>query len=208
MNGQQNGELRLFDDAFESNITAEPSTFAEPDEADEPGDRDDDFSVIVERSARRRRTVGAQMVGGVLKVVVPSWMSRAEEDHWVDVMTGRFRRKMSTDRIDLGDRSLSLARRHDLSRPREIKWSDDMRSRWGSCTPGTGTIRISSRIAKFPDWVIDYVIVHELAHLEVGDHSDAFWRIVHRYPKAERAIGYLIAKSGDDGDSEDRAGSG
>ena len=75
-----------------------------------------------------------------------------------------------------------------------------MLSRWGSCTPGTGTIRISTRIAKFPDWVVDYVLVHELAHLEVADHSEAFWKVVRRYPKAERAIGYLIAKSGSDDD--------
>jgi predicted metal-dependent hydrolase len=161
---------------------------------------DDPFTVVVERSKKRRRTVGAQLVGEVLKIVVPSWMSRAEEDHWVDVMTGRFRRKVSTDRIDLDERATTLSRRHDLPRPREIRWSDEMLSRWGSCTPGTGTIRISTRIAKFPDWVVDYVLVHELAHLEVADHSEAFWKVVRRYPKAERAIGYLIAKSGSDDD--------
>jgi predicted metal-dependent hydrolase len=77
-----------------------------------------------------------------------------------------------------------------------------MRTRWGSCTPSQSTIRISTRLAPFPDWVVDYVIVHELAHLEVSGHNDDFWRLVHRYPKAERAIGYLIAKSGD-GDEVD-----
>ena len=63
-----------------------------------------------------------------------------------------------------------------------------------------GTIRISSRVAGFPAWVLDYLLVHELAHLVVGDHSPAFWEVVNRYPKAERARGYLIAKSGDDED--------
>ena len=156
------------------------------------------FTVQVERSARRKRTVGAQLQGNVLRVVVPSWMTRAEENHWVGVMSGRFRRKQSTDRIDLRARAAQLARRHDLRRPKEIRWSDDMLSRWGSCTPGTATVRISSRLAAFPDWVLDYVLVHELAHLEVPDHSDAFWRLANRYPKAERAIGFLIAKSGDE----------
>ena len=191
-------ELRLFDDLADDARASPPEP--PPPVVAEPST--DPFAVRVERSARRRRTVGAVMVGDVLKVMVPSWMSRAEEDHWVGVMTGRFRRKMSTDRIDLTSRAASLGRRHDLPRPTEIRWSDDMTSRWGSCTPTTGTVRISSRIATFPDWVIDYVIVHEIAHLRVPDHSDAFWRLVDRYPKAERAIGFLIAKSGHDEDTD------
>jgi len=141
--------------------------------------------------------VGAQLNGEVRTITVPSWMSRAEESHWVDTMSARFLRKRSADRIDLRDRATTLARRHDLGRPREITWADDMTSRWGSCTPGTRSIRISTRLAAFPAWVVDYVIVHELAHLDRSDHSAAFWKLVHRYPKAERAIGYLIAKSND-----------
>lgn len=155
------------------------------------------FRVEVTRSAKRRRTVGAQLVGPVLRLAIPSWMSAAEEAHWVDEMSARFRRKLSADRVDLADRAVTLARRLDLSRPREIRWADDMTTRWGSCTPSSGTIRISTRIAAFPDWVIDYVIVHELAHLDVPGHGDDFWQLVHRFPRAERAIGYLMAKSGD-----------
>ena len=205
------GDLRLFDDDFTDGFgdgfrdgfgdgahRVAPPAPIEPDVGEVSVADDEPFVVEIERSARRKRTVGAQLVGGVLTVVVPTWMSRAEEDHWVDVMSGRFRRKLSADRVDLGDRALTLSRRHDLPRARDIRWSDDMLKRWGSCTPTTGTIRISTRLARFPDWVIDYVIVHELAHLEVSDHSPAFWRLAHRYPKAERAIGYLIAKSGDD----------
>jgi predicted metal-dependent hydrolase len=160
------------------------------------------FVVEVTRSKKRRKTVGAHLVGGVLRIAIPSWMSRSEEQHWVREMSARFQRKMSADRLKLGERANLLARRHDLPRPGDIRWADDMRSRWGSCTPSQGTIRISNRLAAFPDWVVDYVIVHELAHLEVGGHNDDFWRLVYRYPKAERAIGYLIAKSGD-GDEVD-----
>ena len=158
---------------------------------------DEELRVEVVRSDRRRRTVGAQVADGVLRITVPSWMSKAEEAHWVETMTARHRRKMSTDRIDLRARSTELARRYDLPRPRDIKWAGDMASRWGSCTPTTGTIRLSARLARFPTWVLDYVVVHELAHLEVSGHGPNFWRLVHRYPKSERAIGYLMAKSGD-----------
>ena len=72
-----------------------------------------------------------------------------------------------------------------------------MPSRWGSCTPATGSVRLATRLASFPDWVVDYVLVHELAHLSIPDHSPTFWSLVERYPLAERARGYLIAKSGD-----------
>lgn len=155
------------------------------------------FEVQVVRSTRRKRTVGAQMKGDVLVITVPSWMSRAEEVVWRDRMADRYRRKADSDRVDLRERSTTLARRYDLPRPREILWSDGMKSQWGSCTPSTSTIRLSSRLAAFPNWVLDYVIVHELAHLVVLAHNDEFWRIVHQFPKSERAIGYLIARSDD-----------
>jgi predicted metal-dependent hydrolase len=162
----------------------------------------DRFVVEVTRSAKRRKTVGARLVGGVLRIALPSWMSKAEEAHWVREMSGRFQRKMSADRLRLDERATTLARRYDLRRPDSIRWADEMRHQWGSCTPSLRTIRIATRLAPFPDWVVDYVIVHELAHLEVLGHNDDFWRLVYRYPKAERAIGYLIAKSVD-GDEVD-----
>jgi len=158
------------------------------------------FTVEVIRSTRRKRTVGAEMRGDVLRVTVPSWMSAADEQQWVSKMSASFRRKHSAARIDLQRRAATLAHRHGLPVPDEIRWADDMTTRWGSCTPATRTIRISTRLTGFPHWVLDYVIVHELCHLRVRGHDDDFWALVHRYPKAERAIGYLIAKSGDDPD--------
>ncbi len=155
------------------------------------------------RSAKRRRTVGAQLRGDVLTVTVPGWMNAAETEAWAEKMAAGFRRKLVADRIDLTERATTLARRYDLPRPRDIRWADDMTTRWGSCTIGAGTIRISTRVARFPDWVIDGVIVHELCHLEEPGHGPEFWRLAHRYPKMERAVGYLIAKSGDDDDTVD-----
>ena len=156
------------------------------------------FRVEVVRSRRRKRTVGAQLVGGVLRVSLPSWMSNAEEQRWVDEMARRYRRRVDASKVDLRARAAALARRYDLPAPATLEWVDTMQSRWGSCSPSTGTIRLSSRLASFPSWVRDYVIVHELAHLKIPSHTPAFWRLVEQYPKTERARGYLIAKSGDD----------
>jgi predicted metal-dependent hydrolase len=158
------------------------------------------LQVRVQRSARRKRSVGARLDGDMVTVVIPTWMSAAEEAHWVQVMHGRYTRARSTERFDLPARAAALARRFELPAPDAVRWSDDMLHRWASCTPGTRTIRVSTRVANFPDWVVDYVIVHELAHFVQANHSPAFWELVARYPLSERARGYLIAKSGDGAD--------
>jgi predicted metal-dependent hydrolase len=150
--------------------------------------------VSVVRSPKRRKTVSARLVDGVLQVRVPSWMSAEEEARTVDEMVGRFQRKASSDSIDLEQRARMLAHRYDLPLPTSVRWVDNQRSRWGSCTPVDGTIRISSRLAPWPRWVLDYVLVHELAHLSEPSHGPAFHALVARYPLVERATGFLIAK--------------
>ena len=147
------------------------------------------------RSARRTKTVQARMVDGVLRVSIPATMTAAEESHWVEVMRGRIERTQQSRTIDLEGRAHRLARQLGLPAPAEIVFSNRQSARWGSCTPTTGRIRISNRIAGFPGWVVDYVIVHELAHLAEPNHSPAFWDLVNRYDKAERARGYLEAKA-------------
>ncbi|MFM9036574.1 MAG: SprT-like domain-containing protein [Actinomycetota bacterium] len=162
----------------------------------------DPFRVEVVRSKKRRRSVSAQLIGDVLRVSIPSWMSASEERASVDDMVRRFRRRMATTDIDLTDRARRLARTHSLREPATIAWAENLTSVWGLCTPSASDIRISTRLVGFPTWVLDYVIVHELAHLHVPGHGPDFWALVGRYPKSERAIGYLIAKSSDDDDPE------
>jgi predicted metal-dependent hydrolase len=147
------------------------------------------------RSRRRKKTVEAKVVDGVVRVLIPASMSAAEEAHWVELMRGRIERELSSSHIDLRQRALELAREYALPLPDEVVFSHRQRLRWGSCTPETGRVRISSRVAEFPPWVVDYVIVHELAHLIHSNHSADFWGVVHRYPLAERARGYLLAKA-------------
>ena len=162
------------------------------------------MKVEVVRSHRRRKTVQAREVAGVLRISIPANMSKAEEEHWVAEMTRRMERRAAAGSIDLEARARTLASRYGLREPSSIRWVDNQEWRWGSCTPSEGTIRISSRLAREPQWVIDYVVVHELAHLSYAGHGKRFWSLVGRYPLTERAKGFLIARglehaAGDDG---------
>lgn len=152
------------------------------------------MEVEVIRSARRRKTIQARVESGVLKVMVPDTLTAEQEAHWVDVM----RTKLATKKASaagLVERAARLADQYDLKRPKTVSWSTRQNHRWGSCTPANGSIRLSSRMTEFPDWVIDYVLIHELAHLSESGHGAAFKELLARYPKAERAEGYLIAKA-------------
>jgi predicted metal-dependent hydrolase len=159
--------------------------------------------VEVVRSARRRKTVQAREVGGVLRVSIPASMTVADEERWVAEMVRRMERRAVTDGIDLDARAEALADRYRLPRPAAIRWVDNQEWRWGSCTPSDRTIRISSRLAREPGWVLDYVIVHELAHLSAPRHDARFWALVGRYPRAERARGFLMARGLDPGLDEE-----
>ena len=147
------------------------------------------------RSPRRRKTVQAREVDGVLRVSIPATMTKADEARWVAEMVKRMQRRSTTSQIDLARRADALALRYGLPTPASIKWAENQGWRWGSCTPVDGSVRISTRLAGEPGWVLDYVIVHELAHLQVPRHGPDFWAVVGRYPLAERARGFLMARS-------------
>ena len=155
--------------------------------------------VEVRRSERRRRTVSAYRDGERVVVLIPGQFSRAEEREWVDRMLERLaardQRARRTD-TELASRAKRLVARYlaeypAAGRSASVRWVSNQNGRWGSCTPADRTIRISDRIMDMPDWVIDYVLLHELVHLVVPSHSTRFWALVGRYPRAERARGYL-----------------
>ncbi|MEW1907717.1 M48 family metallopeptidase [Kitasatospora sp. NPDC085895] len=156
----------------------------------------DRSTVEVRRSTRRSRTVSAYREGDRTVVLIPARMSKAEEQRWVSQMVERLARQES--RRTLGDDALE-ARARDLSAeylggravPRRVRWVTNQNSRWGSCTPAEGSIRLSHRLQGMPGYVVDYVLLHELAHLLVADHGPRFWALLEAYPRTERARGYL-----------------
>ena len=155
----------------------------------------------VRRSKRRRRTVSAYRDGDRIVVMIPSSLTRAEEAEWVKTMVSRLERSEgrkkppSDDGLMLRAGQLNDRYLGGLAVPGSVRWVENQQTRWGSCTPGDRTIRLSVRLQAMPAWVIDYVLVHELAHLIEPGHDAKFWSWVERYPQAERARGYLLGWS-------------
>ena len=133
----------------------------------------------------------------MLELLVPANMPHAEREHWAEVMSRRLQRRDERSRPSderLAARAGVLNRRHFDGR---LRWSSigfaEMNHQWGSCTFTDGSIRIARRAAALPDWVLDYLLVHELAHLVHSDHGPEFHALENRYPLTERAKGYLLA---------------
>lgn len=159
--------------------------------------------VEVVRSARRRKTVQLRPTEVGVRISIPATATFEEEQQYVESLLRKYERRERSEQIDLRGRARRLAARHDLRSPHSIEWVDNQTTQWGSCSPIQGTIRISSRIARFPSWVIDAVIVHELVHLSIPSHGPIFWSIADRYPLMERARGFLIAKGMEPGGADD-----
>ncbi len=183
---------------------------AHPDSTDQDSTDQDgaDQKVEVRRSPRRRRTVTAYRDGDTLVVLIPATMTKSEERHWIVEMQRKLRRtenrrgapaRASDEALLL--RCTELSRRYldGTAQPASVRWVPPMRTRWASCTPRDRTIRVSERLRTVPSWVLDYVLVHELAHLRVAEHNARFWALVRRYPKTERAIGFLEGLSSAEG---------
>lgn len=166
-------------------------------------------AIEIIRSSRRKNTSSAQRVGGRIVVRVPAGLTPAQEQETVNnlllALERQTRRRSLNAGRSLAERAVELNRKYFDSqlRYKSIEYVTNQQRRYGSCTPATGSIRISDRIATMPAWVLDYVIVHELAHLRETNHSTAFWKLVNRYSLAERARGYLIAVGMEEAEGSD-----
>ena len=158
--------------------------------------------VEVRRSSRRTRTVTAYRERDTIVVLIPQRMSKADEQTFVKDMVERVLAREMRASAPRGDDALATRARElaaiylapaldHAPEPTAVSWVTNQQQRWGSCTPSTGVIRLSHRLQPLPAWVVDYVLLHELAHLVEPTHSEHFWSLVGRYPAAEKAKGYL-----------------
>ncbi len=142
-------------------------------------------------SARRRRVEAVLEVDHIL-VTHPPRMSPVEARRIGEELRARLERRATTTTIDLTARARDLAKRYSLPVPDRIEWSERQLALWGVCTQ-SGTVRISSRLAEVPRFVLDAVIVHELSHLVHLNHGPAFHELTRRFQKTDMAMGYLMA---------------
>lgn len=169
---------------------------AKPDNVTHVKDTEVEPRIEVRRSKRRRRTVSAFREDGAIVVAIPAKFTAAQEREWVKKMIKRLekqeQRRRPTDE-QLHARALQLSEKYlgMQAQPTSVTWSTSQKRRWGSCTPASGTIRISTRMKGMPGWVLDYVLLHELAHLITPDHSAQFWALLESYELTERARGFL-----------------
>ena len=156
------------------------------------------MEIQVIRSKRRKKTASAKVENGIVILRVPAAITEVElkrikQD--VQAQLAKRKRRIPASDEDLDRRARELNRRYFGGELRweSIRWVTNQNKRVGSCTPERGTIRISHRLMQMPVFVRDYVIVHELAHLVESNHGYKFRELVDRYPRAERARGYLMA---------------
>jgi predicted metal-dependent hydrolase len=165
-----------------TNYTTQPPTLFQPD-------------VEVRVSKRRKKTAGAHWEGDRIVVVVPTHLRGTDRDQMVESLSRRLMRHrphLHTSDQQLEQRARSLGRRYlDGVEPASIRWTTNQTKRWASCTNETREIRISDRLRVAPDWVLDAVIVHELAHLIEPNHSPRFHALEDRYPRKHDADLFL-----------------
>ena len=148
------------------------------------------------RKERRRRSVSAYRQGGVIQIHIPAKMSRRQEIEIIPEMISMVLRREARERktdlelMQIGIELLTQYLPEFNTHPASINWRN-MSERWGSCTTVDRTIRISDRLVGSPAYVLNYIIFHELIHLQVPNHDSDFYNYLSRYPDAVKAEAFL-----------------
>jgi predicted metal-dependent hydrolase len=173
--------------------------------AERPGAHGPWAITFVRRRRARRYVLRVDGEGGV-RVTIPRGGSKREAVNFVERHHSWIARQRlripppalsAVDRVvwrqkaeaELPVRLLKLSRQHEL--PVTQVSIRNQRTRWGSCGRN-GHITLNWRLILMPDWVADYVLVHELMHLQRLDHSPAYWALVAAaYPRFREARQWL-----------------
>ncbi len=170
------------------------------------------LTIEITRDRRLRTSVRWTLKHDTVQIRAPEHISTRELDRLTDDIIARVLKQRASTRerndYELEHRAGAINRRYFGGELRwhTIRWVSNMTKRLGSCTSGgstDGDIRISDRIKLWPDYVVDYVIAHELAHRKFPNHSAAFWDYLASYPHTERARGFIEGIAFADGSDPD-----
>lgn len=152
--------------------------------------------VDVRISARRKKTSEARWEGGRIVVSLPAHLDVESRQKTIDWLVDRLltRQRLQSGLTDEGllARAVELSDRYLVgARPASVRWVTNQTARWGSCSYYSGDIRVSHRLRAVPEWVLDSVLVHEVAHLTYPDHSRSFHKLAGGYPRHKEAGVFL-----------------
>ncbi len=171
-------------------------------------------AVLLEHSSRARRIIITVRPGKGVRVAVPrhtSFKSAMEfvriKKPWIKKHLAKIKRYekqkkafndifLSIDRMEA--RKKIISRLHQLAKQYGFTYNRvsirNQRTRWGSCS-GKGNISLNMKLVALPPELFDYVILHELVHTRIHNHSQKFWKELDKYvengkTKAARLIEY------------------
>lgn len=160
------------------------------------------------RHRRARRYILRVLDDGTLRVTLPRWGSKREANAFVERsrewIAGQVRRQLARRPVvvpnqpearkraeaELPVELMALAQQHDIEVTRvSIR---NQRTRWGACS-STGSITLNWRLILVPDFVREYVMIHELMHRRELNHSRRFWRhVAAACPRHREARHWLV----------------
>ncbi|MCK4979921.1 MAG: M48 family metallopeptidase [Candidatus Delongbacteria bacterium] len=155
------------------------------------------YNVVIQRSKRRKKTLQAVLKGNTVKILAPFTAGDTEINKFLDKFLKKLERKdiiLNNDK-ELLSRAQKLKKKFIPDAPDfTIVFQESLKRTWGKCFTNQRKIVINPVLATYPKWVLDYVIVHEIAHLLIPNHGKEFRELVNRFKLKERAVGFLMAK--------------
>lgn len=167
-----------------------------------PGDfsvNGETFALSIER--KRVKNINARLRGSTVFISAPHHISDKNLKPMVEKLAAKLIRRVHSQRINEEEDALARAERiarrfPDPPEVERVLFSTNQRSRWGSYSSRTRTIRLSATLRHIPEWVLEAVVAHELAHIFHPNHSREFWKLLREIcPETDKANAFLSGVS-------------